>query len=145
MIRAVHAVDIGRPVEEVFDYVTDQTNEPKWHTDVLEVDPVSRLELGHKVTWLVKFLGENRYVSEVTAFEPHHRVELTTREGNFNPTLTHMFERANGGTRYTRQVEIPLKGILRLVGPIMKATGAAQRRNARFAENLKELLDRDTR
>ena len=49
-------------------------------------------------------------------------------------------EQANRQTRYTRALQIPLEGIFRFVGPVMKATGAADRRNARFAQNLKELL-----
>jgi len=32
--------------------------------------------------------------------------------------------------------------MFRLMGPVMKATGAADKRNARFAKNLKELLER---
>jgi hypothetical protein len=52
------------------------------------------------------------------------------------------FEQANGRTRNARALQIPLEGIFRFVGPVMKATGAADRRNARFAQNLKELLER---
>jgi uncharacterized protein YndB with AHSA1/START domain len=141
MIGAEHTVNIDRPVEEVFDFVADQANEPKWHTDVLEVNPQVRLQLGSAVTWLVKFMGENQYVSEVTAFEPQHRIQLTAREGPLKPTLTHTFKQVNGGTRYTRNVQIPLEGMFRVVGPVMKASGAAQKRNARFAQNLKNLLE----
>jgi hypothetical protein len=78
----------------------------------------------------------------VTAFEPRRRIELTTRQGPLKPTLTHTFEPADGATRYQRHVQIPLDGMFRLVGPIMKITGAARRRNARWAENLKTLLER---
>jgi len=41
-----HSVAIDRPTEDVFANVADQTNEPKWHTDVLEVRPKGRVELG---------------------------------------------------------------------------------------------------
>ncbi len=34
-------------------------------------------------------------------------------------------EQANRQTRYTRALQIPLEGIFRFVGPVMKATGAA--------------------
>jgi hypothetical protein len=57
-------------------------------------------------------------------------------------TRSGAIEQANGQTRYTRALQIPLDGIFRFVGPVMKATGAADRRNARFAQNLKELLER---
>lgn len=141
MITAEHTVNIDRSVEDVFDFVTDQANEPKWHTDVLEVSPEAPLELGSTVTWLVKFMGQNEYISEVTAFEHRRRIELTAREGPLKPILTHAFVPVNGGTRYTRHVEIPLRGKFRLLGPVMKATRAADKRNARFAENLKRLLE----
>lgn len=141
MINVEHSVVINRPVKDVFAYVADQTNEPKWHTDVLEVHPEGPIELGSTVTWLINFMGQNQYVSEVTAFEPDRRIELTARRGPLKPTLTHTFEQANGQTRYTRGVQIPFQGIFRLVGPVMKATGAPDKRNARFAQNLKELLE----
>lgn len=141
MIRAEHTVEIERPVAEVFDYVSDQTNEPKWHTDVLEVEPRQPVQLGSTVTWLIRFMGKNQYVCKVTAFEPHQQIQLTATEGPLKPILTHAFAPANGGTRYTRRVEIPFEGAFRVVGPIMKASGAANKRNARFAENLKHLLD----
>jgi uncharacterized protein YndB with AHSA1/START domain len=141
MISMEHSVVIDRPVEEVFAFVADQANEPKWHKDVLEAHPQQPLEPGATVKWLVRFMGKNNYVVEVTAFEPHRRIELTTRQGPLKPTLTHTFEPTDGATRYQRHVQIPLDGMFRLVGPIMKITGAARRRNARWAENLKTLLE----
>jgi uncharacterized protein YndB with AHSA1/START domain len=140
-ITATHTVDIERPTSEVFDFVADQANEPKWHTDVLEVNPATPLSPGGSVTWLVKFMGKNTYVCDVTAYEPPQRIVLTTREGPLKPVLTHSFESHNGGTRYTRQVQIPLEGSFRLVGPIMRFTGAANRRNSRFAQNLRTLIE----
>ena len=142
MISMKHAVVINRPVEDVFAFVADQANEPRWHTDVLEVNPGRPLELGASVTWLVRFMGNNTYVAEVTAFEPLRRIELTARQGPLRPILTHTFEPNEGTTRYQRHVQIPLHGMFRLVGPIMKVSGAARRRNARFAQNLKNLLER---
>ena len=144
MISAQHTVDIDRPVSEVFAYVAEQRNEAKWHTDVLDAEPRSPIELGSTVTWTVKFMGENQYVSEVTIFDAPHTIQLEAREGPLKPTLTHTFESKNGTTRYTRSVRIPLEGMFRLVGPIMKATGAVHKRNAGFAENLKELLEHST-
>jgi len=141
MISMKHAVVINRPVGDVFAFVADQANEPKWHTDVLEVNPARPLEPGASVTWLVRFMGTKTYVAEVTAFEALHRIELTARQGPLKPILTHTFQGTDGATRYQRHVQIPLQGMFRLVGPIMKATGAAHRRNARFAENLKNLLE----
>ncbi len=141
MITASHTVDIDRPAHQVFDFVADQRNEAKWHTDVLDVEPKGPILLGSTVTWLVKFMGENHYVNEVTEFDAPRLIQLAAREGPLKPTLTHRFVSRNGATRYTRSVSIPVEGMFRLVAPIMKATGAARRRNAHFAENLKTLLE----
>jgi len=37
MIDETHTVTINRPVNEVFDFVADPSNEPDWHFDVTEV------------------------------------------------------------------------------------------------------------
>ncbi|MBW3587950.1 MAG: SRPBCC family protein [Actinobacteria bacterium] len=142
MVRAKSTVEIERPLEEVFAFVADQSNEPKWHTDILRVDPQGPIELGSRVRWVVRFMGENQYLNDVTAFEPGRRIEMAALEGPLKPTVTHSFEEVDGRTRYTRHVRIPLQGMFRLVGPVMRATGAAHRRNARFARNLKDLLER---
>lgn len=144
MIRMTHTVDISRPISDVFGFVADQRNEAKWHTDVTEADPMGPITLGSTVTWTVKFMGENQYVSEVTQFDAPNLIQLKTIEGVSKPTLTHTFESNNGTTRYTRSVRIPAEGPFRYLGPILQATGFAHRRNARFAENLKTLLEQST-
>ncbi len=141
MISAEHTVVINRPTIEVFDFVADQRNEAKWHTDVLDVEPKGPIARGTTVTWLIRFMGENQYVSEVTEFDAPNLIRLEGREGPMKPILTHNFVSTNGATRYTRTLSIPTTGFFRLIGPIMKATGAARRRNAGFAENLKTLLE----
>lgn len=141
MVTMESIVEIAKPVDEVFAFVTDQRNEARWHTDVVDAEPKRTIGPGDTVTWQVRFMGTNEYVSEVTEFEPCRRIRLTTVEGPLKPVLTHTFEDENGVTRYTRRVEIPLSGAFRVVGPIMSATGAARRRNARFTRNLKTLLE----
>jgi uncharacterized protein YndB with AHSA1/START domain len=141
MVTMDHSVLINRPVEDVFGFVADQANEPKWHTDVLEVHPAKALEKGATVTWVVRFMGKSSYLNEVRAFEPPHRIQIAAVDGPLRPILTHTFEDVNGATLYRRHVEIPPRGLFRLVAPIMELTGAAARRNRRFTENLRRLLE----
>jgi uncharacterized protein YndB with AHSA1/START domain len=142
MINVEHSVVIDRPVKDVFAYVADQTNEPNWHTDVLAVRPEGPSELGSTVTWLINFIGQNQDVSEVTAFDPDRRIQLTARRGPLKPTLYPHIPTGKRPDTIYRGVQIPFQGIFRLLGPVMKVTGAPDRRNARFAQNLKELLER---
>lgn len=144
MVEMKHTVHINRPVQEVFDYVRDQRNEGKWHTDVIATDADGAVSEGDLVTWTVKFMGKSDYVNEVTDLVEPSLIRIKARRGAVLPTLTHTFAASKGGTVYTRHVSIPPRGMFRLVNPIMKATGAAYRRNASFAENLKALLEKSS-
>lgn len=64
----------------------------------------------------------------------------STRDGAIRPVARCVMEPVDGSTRFTRHVELPLPGILRIMGPVMK--GAAQQRQARFVQYLKRLLER---
>lgn len=140
MIVQEHSVTIDLPVEDVFAYVAEPTNEPDWHHDVVEVHVSSDgpLRLGTTVSWKVRFLGLKDYRIEVTAFEPDRLIEITTREGPVKPRLTHRFEPVQGSTRYTRRVEIQPQGLFWVLQPILRVMPSP---NARWARNLKQVLE----
>lgn len=140
MIDETHTVTISRPVDEVFDFVADPSNETDWHFDVKEVlrSKHGPYELGESLQWVVKFGGSKTYSVEVTALEPNRFIEITTREGPVMPILTHTFQKDGDGTRYTRRVRFETKGLLRVLAPVMARVNNP---NRRWAENLRELLE----
>ena len=146
-ISAESSAIINRPVQEVWDFVADPRNEPKWHTDILEIrsaaDPASGpgqdWVVGKALTVTVQFMGRKNYQVEVTKKEDNHLLEITTTTGPMKPVATYLFERSNGGTRFTRHVDIPVEGPMRLVRPLMRRNAA--KRNAQFVQNLKGLLE----
>jgi uncharacterized protein YndB with AHSA1/START domain len=140
MIDETHTVKISRPVNEVFDFVADPSNETDWHFDVKEVlrTKDGPYELGETLEWVVKFGGSKIYSIEVTALEPNRFIEITTREGPVMPILTHTFQKNGDGTRYTRRVRFETKGLLRVLAPVMARVNNP---NRRWAENLRELLE----
>ena len=145
MIVGESTVTINRAVKDVFAYVSEPKNEPTWHNDVIEVRTTSDglLELGTRLEWTVRFAGTEDYTIEVTDLEPNRLLRLTTKEGRGHPILTHRFEPVEDGTRYTRRVEIQPEGLFRVLQPIMRLQ--APRRNARWAQNLKHVLEVDAR
>ncbi len=140
MIDETHTVTISRPVNEVFDFVADPSNETDWHFDVKEVlrSKDGPYELGETLQWVVKFGGTKIYSVEVTALEPNRFIEITTREGPVMPILTHTFQKDRDGTRYTRRVRFETKGVLRVLAPVMARVNNP---NRKWAENLRELLN----
>jgi len=49
------SIMINRPVEDVFAYVTDVTNDPTWHTDALEAQKMTEGPIGLGTRWRVRF------------------------------------------------------------------------------------------
>jgi uncharacterized protein YndB with AHSA1/START domain len=142
MIDRSDSVTINRPVEEVFAYVTDTSNDPAWHTDILEARRTSEGPVGIGTTWHLRFkpaMGVSEGETEVVAFEPNRKEVQQGVMGPMQPTLTYLFEPADRGTRFTRRVQIKVSGVMRLMEPLMWLM--TPRRNAGFVANLKRVLE----
>lgn len=141
------SVIINRPLHDVWDFVGDPRNEPKWHTDILEIRSAADPASGPGEDWLVgetllvtvQFMGRKNYEVEVTRKEDNHLLEITTTTGPMKPVATYLFEPSNGGTRFTRHVDIPVEGPMRLLLPLMRRS--AGKRNEQFVQNLKSMLE----
>ena len=109
VIDVSDSVTINRPVEDVFNYVTDMSNDPSWHTDVLEARKTSEGPVGVGTTWHSRFkpsMGVSEGAMEVVALEPNRMEVLRGAIGPMQPTLTYMLEPIDGGTRFTRRIQI---------------------------------------
>jgi uncharacterized protein YndB with AHSA1/START domain len=141
MIDVTHTVTIDRPVGEVFDFVAESSNEPKWDVDVQQVVRPTRgpLTAGTRYEWLLKFLGTKRIAGEVTAFDSNRLIELTTYEGAILPKITHTFMADGDRTIYARRIRFETSGLIKLLEPLMKLM--PRNPNTRTAENLKLVLE----
>lgn len=138
---------IGRSVDDAWALVSDPRNEPRWHTDIVDIrsavdpagGPPTRWILGS--TWIVtvQFMWRQEAEVEITGLEANHRIQFTTRTGPMRPIATYRFEAADGGTRFTRRIDMPLSRPMRIFRPLMRRQ--LQKRNARFVQNLKQLLE----
>ena len=143
MITASSSVTIEKPVSEVYAFVADCRNEPKWHTDAIEAAPLTEgpLAVGAKQRWLIKFMGKREMIMEVTKLEPEHVEQLEARTAlmGMAPTITYTFEQAGSGTLFTRSVSMDPKGIGALMKPLMRSMVPKQ--NAVFVANLKKYYE----
>jgi uncharacterized protein YndB with AHSA1/START domain len=142
MIETSDSITIDRPIEEVFAYVTDTSNDPAWHTDILEVRKTSEGPIGLGTKWHVGFkpvMGVSEGAMEVVAFEPNRREVMRGIMGPMQPTLTYLVEPVGGGTRFTRNVQIKVSGMMRLMEPLMRLM--TPKRNAGFVAKLKRVLE----
>ena len=95
---------IDRPVETVFAYVTDVTNDPAWHTDVLEAQKTSEGPIGVGTVWHARFkptMGISEGDMRVVMFEPNRQQVMTGDVGPMHPTLTYVLQPRGCGVRRT--------------------------------------------
>ena len=137
-----HSVEIARPPEEVFAFVTETANYPRWQPSLVEIRPVTRgpLRLGSEAIEVRRFLGREVETSwRCVEHKPGSRTAIEADDGPVPFRGTFVIERLGDGTRFTWTVETR-GAAARVGGPLV---GRATRRE--LEENtarLKELLER---
>lgn len=143
MIKLQSSAVINRPVQQVWDFVTDCTNEPQWHTDCTAARNTSPppLQLGSTQAWAMSYAKGKEANLRVTALEPGRREQLETVSApmNVRPILTYTFESAGEDTRFTRAMEVRPTGLTRLMEPFLRRM--MLKNNARYVQKLKHVLE----
>src|SRR5438552_14531317 len=140
---------IGRPVEEVFDYVADERHEPNFNTRMSRVELLTPEPIGVGSRFQVELTMMRRVFDmtvEFTAFERPRLLGSTSRSlprgGKGRSLLTAgslTFDPVPEGTRmrWSWQVEAP--GAMKMLAPLVAWMGRRQER--RVWSSLKQLLE----
>jgi uncharacterized membrane protein len=129
-------------VEEVFEFVTNPENDPKWESAILESERTSVGPMGVGTTeqGVAKLLGQRiEWTAEVTEYEPNRKVKYEVTGGPLSAEQTVTFEPVEGGTKFTLVVEVETGGFFRLAEPIV--TRMLQRDIETDVANLKDILE----
>jgi uncharacterized membrane protein len=141
MPSAKHEVTISRPVAEVFAFVADGLNAPRWRPGVVDIALVSGAGLGAVYKQGVKGPGGRRIDADyrITAYEPNRRLAFEAIAGPVRPTGQFDFDDADGATRLGFALQAALSGIKKLLmgGAVQKTMDA----EVAATERLKELLE----
>jgi len=137
-----HTVEIARPVDEVFAFVTEPENYPKWQPSILELRPhrPGRLRVGSEATEVRRLLGrEVETTWTCTEHAPPRRSTIESGDGPVPFRGTFTLDAIDGGTRFTWTVETRAGGAVRLAGPLV---GRATRRELEEnTDRLKRILE----
>jgi uncharacterized membrane protein len=141
MPSAEHQVTIARPTAEVFAFVADGLNGPKWRPGVLDIALVSGSGVGAVYRQGVKGPGGRRIDADyrITAYEPNRLLAFEAIAGPVRPTGEYRFELAGDGTRVNFALRAELGGFKKLL-----MSGAVQRTmdaEVEATETLKRLLE----
>src|SRR5688572_4937850 len=117
MLNVEDSIIIKRPVEEVFAFVADQTNGPRWQSGLLEVQRISEgsVGLGTKHTAVRKFMGRRlEATNEYVVYEPNKEVTFKGRAGSSEFQHSYLTESTPEGTKLTSRMAMQSKGLFGL-------------------------------
>jgi hypothetical protein len=134
---------VNRPAADVFAFVSDFENNPKWQGGMRQCRWTSRTPdvVGSTYDQVAHFLGRDVVSSFVVVeYEPGHRVKITSTSGPFPITETRTVD-PNGPatTRVSALVEGNAGGFFRIAGPLLRLM--VQRSVRRDYERLHGLLE----
>jgi uncharacterized membrane protein len=113
---------INRPIDEVFAYTTNQENQPKWQSRVLEMKKTSDGPIGVGTTWrgVGKFLGRRIEVSTVvTEYELNRTYAGRSTSGPFPIEARQSYEPVEGGARVTFTIAAEPGGFFKVAEPVL--------------------------
>jgi len=142
MIKIVTEVEINRSSDEVFAYISNFENNPKWQSGQISAEFTSDgpLRVGSTYDQAAKFLGRT-IVSEfeVLEYEPGHIVKASSTSGSFPITFTRIVEPSSEGAAVKAIVEGDSSGFFKLAEPLMARM--VQRSVDADYQNLKRIME----
>ncbi len=143
MVKFEVAVEINRPIDEVFAYMADPTKTPEWNSIVEEARPSETpVRRGTTISSRARFLGRKiDSIFEVVEYVPNKTfVQRTDKPFPF--TITNVFEAAGKGTRVKGAFEGEPGGFFKLGEPILARI--AKKQFQAQLDTAKELLEART-
>jgi carbon monoxide dehydrogenase subunit G len=117
MIKFEKSYYIGRPKQEVFDFITDPANDTKWRESAGSAEWVSEgpIGVGSTLQSVDKFLGrEIESTAEITAWDPPNKYGQKTLSGPVPLEFTIFLESEGSGTQLTLEGQAEIGGFFKM-------------------------------
>jgi uncharacterized membrane protein len=104
MFKYEKSVFINRPQQEVFNFVTDLSNDPKWQASIQSVKQISDgpIGVGSTFRYETKLLGRKSETEiQLTSYNPPNGASVKALNGPIPFENTYRFETQDGGTLLT--------------------------------------------
>ena len=135
-------VVIHRPVEEVFDFVADERNEPRYNPRMLHAEQISAgpVGLGTRFSAEMRSTGRTvRMTIENTGYERPRRLAVKTHLSNMDIEGNLSFDPVAEGTRMRWLWNLEPHGAFRLMTPLIARMGRRQEQT--IWNSLKQVLE----
>jgi uncharacterized protein YndB with AHSA1/START domain len=142
MTHIAGEVVIDAAVDEVFDMVADERNEPRYNPRIVRVEKANEGPVGAGA----RFVAEPKSVGSkgemtltILEYDRPHRLRNVVRSSYMQVDGALTFEKTPGGTRLRWDWDMRLVGPMRVLSPMLALVGPAwERRNW---EGLKEYME----
>jgi uncharacterized membrane protein len=131
MIRVEGDITIERPVEQVFDFVADESNEPKYNPRMTRADKITPGPIGVGTRFNSVMTGAGpaaEMTIEFTGFDRPRQIVETVHLSSMDIQGQLDFEAIHGGTRMRWVWDLEPRGLLRFLGPLVRRLGERQER-----------------
>jgi uncharacterized membrane protein len=140
VIEVEHTVEIDRPAEEVFGYLTDVSRLPEWQSSAESAELEGELGNGALVREVRTFMGRRAASTlEVTEYKPPRRFCLRVVDGPIRYSVEHDVEELDGRTRVRFVGRGETRGIPRLMQGTVRR--AVERQFVKDLEAFKRTLE----
>jgi len=141
LVDFANTVVIRRSPHDVFEFLAEFENVPKWNYAIVETHKTSQGAVGVGTTYgQVRSLpSRSEELFEITEFEPDHHLAIRGSVGPFEGTVSYTLESVDQGTRLTNAADLEGRGIMKVVAPL--ATGRIREAVETNLGKLKDLLE----
>ncbi|MGW8225064.1 MAG: SRPBCC family protein [Anaerolineales bacterium] len=129
---------INRPVETVFAYVTDVSNDVHWRNGLSGSGLRSDHPLGPGSIGYAR-VGEDEYEWRVTSYIPFASIDWDLLDSPIKGRGGYRFVQVDSGTQFTLVADVEPSGLYKLLGPLFAWVG--RRRNQADVEKLRKILE----
>jgi uncharacterized protein YndB with AHSA1/START domain len=124
MPSASNEIVIDRPCDDVFAFLADPQNDRQWRSGILDLRRVSGDGIGARYVQGVKGPG-GRWIAadiEITELTPSKTIAFHTIAGPARPRGRYELAAADGGTHLRFELEADMRGLKRLIAPMVQKT-----------------------
>lgn len=133
MSRIAGEVMIDAPVDDVFDLVADERNEPKYNPRIVRAEKVSKGPVGPGARFVAEPKGmgtKGAMTMVIKEYDRPRRLHNVVRSSYLRVDGTLTFEDVNGRTRLRWDWDMSLVGPTRVLSPVLALVGPGwERRN----------------
>jgi uncharacterized protein YndB with AHSA1/START domain len=130
VIRSEETITIARPPADVFRFLDDEANTPKWMSRCVWLKRVTAGDagLGTKLRYAYKEPGrQGEMDGEITVYEPDRRLTLRFHDDALVVTVAFELSASGAGTEVRQRVEVEPKTVMmKLMTPVIRGAVRAQ-------------------